>query len=134
MTEPSRFLPRKRAGVPNNKVRRNGSYAPLSSRYYKDDAIILAGERAELLYVRGLAFSAEVLEDGFISDAQLTRFVGAGLTGVASRAARLVECDLWKRDDERGGHWVIGWLKWNQSRDEITEKLRADSDRKGGPR
>ena len=58
MTEPSRFLPRKRAGVPNNKVRRNGSYAPLSSRYYKDDAIILAGERAELLYVRGLAFSA----------------------------------------------------------------------------
>lgn len=125
---------RKLERVPNNKVRRHGSYAPLSSRYYKDDAVILAGERAEILFVRGLAFSAEVLENGFISDAQLTRFVGAGLPGVASRAKTLVDCDLWKRDDERGGYWVIGWLKWNQSRDEITEKLRADSERKGGPR
>lgn len=134
MTEPSRFLPRKRAGVPNNKVRRNGSYAPLSSRYYKDDAIILAGERAELLYVRSLAFCAEVLTDGFISDAQLSRFVGAGLSGIASRAKRLVECELWQRDDERGGYWVVSWLKWNQSRDEIADKLKTDSERKGGTR
>lgn len=120
--------------MPNNKVRRNGSYAPLSSRYYKDDAVILAGERAELLYVRGLAFCAEVLTDGFISDAQLSRFVGAGLSGVATRAKQLADCDLWQRDDERGGWWVISWLKWNQSRDEINDKLRADSDRKGGSR
>lgn len=120
--------------MPNNKVRRNGSYAPLSSRYYKDDAVILAGERAELLYVRGLAFCAEVLTDGFISDAQLARFVGAGLSGVKARATRLVDCDLWQRDDESGGYWVLSWLKWNQSKDEISDKLRIDSDRKGAQR
>lgn len=118
--------------MPNNKIRRNGSYAPLSSRYYKDDAMILAGERAELLYVRGLAFCAEVLEDGFISDAQLARFVGAGLPGIASRAAKLVAAELWTRDDDRGGYWVVSWLKWNQSREEIADKLRSDSERKGG--
>jgi hypothetical protein len=118
--------------VPNNKIRRNGSYAPLSSRYYKDDAVAVAGERAELLYVRGLAFCAEVLEDGFISDIQLQRFVGAGLSGIASRARALVDNELWQRDDEKGGYWVISWLKWNQSREEITEKLQKDSHRKGG--
>ena len=117
--------------MPNNKVRRNGSFAPLSSRYYKDDSVAVAGERAELLYVRGLAFCAEVLSDGFITDIQLTRFVGVGLTGVPSRARKLVEVDLWARDDDRGGYWITSWLKWNQSKDEITDKLRADSERKG---
>ena len=121
-----------RARMPNNRVRRNGSYAPLSARYYKDDAIATAGERAELLYIRGLAFCAEVLSDGFITDIQLTRFVGVGMAGVASRAKRLVEVELWVRDDERGGYWIASWLKWNQSKDEIGEKLRADSERKGG--
>ena len=118
----------------NNKVRRNGSYAPLSARYYKDDAIIAAGERAELLYVRGLAFCAEVLSDGFISDLQLSRFVGAGMTGVKARAGALVDSGLWFRDEDRGGYLVTSWLKWNQSKDEISEKLRTDSARKTGDR
>ena len=54
------------------------------------------------------------------------------MAGVASRAKRLVEVELWVRDDERGGYWIASWLKWNQSKDEIGEKLRADSERKGG--
>jgi hypothetical protein len=118
--------------MPNNKVRRNGSYAPLSARYYKDDAVATAGERAELLYVRGLAFCAEVLSDGFITDIQLARFVGVGMNGIASRAAKLVEVELWVRDDERGGYHIASWLKWNQSKDEISEKLQRDTERKVG--
>lgn len=118
--------------MPNNKVRRNGSYAPLSARYYKDDAVATAGEKAELLYIRGLAFCAEVLSDGFISDIQLTRFVGVGMTGVASRAKKLVDVELWIRDDDAGGYWIASWLKWNQSKDEIGEKLQRDSERKVG--
>lgn len=118
--------------MPNNRVRRNGSYAPLSARYYKDDAIAEAGEKAELLYVRGLAFCAEMLSDGFISDIQLTRFVGVGLGNVAGRAQVLVAVGLWVRDDERGGYWIRSWQKWNQSREEITEKLREDAARKSG--
>ena len=115
-----------------NRTRRNGSYAPLSAHYYKDDAIAVVGEKAELLYVRGLAFCADVLSDGFISDVQLTRFVGAGLSGVTSRASSLDRSGLWVRDDDMGGYWVRGWEKWNYSRAEIQERLQKDSERKRG--
>lgn len=117
-----------------NKIRRNGSYAPLSAHYYKDDAIAEAGEKAELLYVRGLAFSADVLKDGFISDIQVSRFVGVGMRDVTARAHRLVNVGLWIRDDERGGYCVAAWEKWNQSLDEIRDKQRKDADRKTGGR
>jgi hypothetical protein len=117
--------------MPNNRVRRNGSYAPLSAHYYKDDAIAQVGERAELLYVRGLAFCADVLSDGFISDTQLVRFVGVGLPGVKARAAALDRAGLWIRDDDEGGYWVRAWEKWNCSREEIQDKLKADAARKG---
>lgn len=120
--------------TPNNKVRRNGSYAPLSTHYYKDDALAMAGERAELLYVRGLAFCADVLSDGFISDLQLTRFVGAGLTGVKVRAEALGEFGLWLRDDENCGWWVRSWGKWNMTRAEISTKLKEDAERKASRR
>lgn len=115
-----------------NKIRRNGSYAPLSAHYYKDDAIADAGEKAELLYIRGLAFSADVLKDGFISDTQVSRFVGVGMRDVAARARRLVDVGLWERDDERGGYVVTAWDKWNQSSAEIRAKQKADAERKGG--
>lgn len=114
-----------------NKIRRNGSYAPLSAHYYKDDAIAEAGEKAELLYLRGLAFSADVLKDGFISDVQVTRFVGVGMRDAAARARRLVEVGLWQRDDERGGYVVNAWSKWNQTAAEIREKQQRDAERKG---
>jgi len=119
--------------VPVNQVRRNGSYAPLSAHYYKDVGLIEAGERAELLYVRGLAFCAEVLSDGFISDAQLVRFVGAGMSAVKVRAAALVRTGLWSRDDDAGGYRVRSWATWNLSREEIEARQRKDSARKAGP-
>lgn len=115
-----------------NRIRRNGSYAPLSAHYYKDDAIAAAGERAELLYVRGLAFCADVLKNGFISDTQLSRFVGVGMRDADRRACALVQNGLWSRDDERGGYVVRSWEKWNQSLDEIQAKQRADAARKAG--
>lgn len=118
----------------NNRTRRNGSYAPLSAHYYKDDAIAQAGEKAELLYVRGLAFCAEVLSDGFISDVQLDRFVGVGMTGVKARAQTLDRLGLWARDDDEGGYWVRAWDKWNYSKAEIQDRLHKDSERKRGDR
>lgn len=113
-----------------NKIRRNGSYAPLSAHYYKDDALALAGERAELLYVRGLAFSADILKDGFITDIQLERFVGVGMKDAKARAAKLVDVGVWLRDDEEGGYWVKSWSKWNQSMTEIRAKQIKDAERK----
>lgn len=117
--------------MPVNKIRRNGSYAPLSAHYYKDDAMAEAGEKAELLYVRGLAFCADVLSDGVITVSQLTRFVGAGMRDAKARAETLVNCGLWSKTPD-GNYAVVSWLKWNRSRDEISAKLRADAERKGG--
>lgn len=116
-----------------NRIRNKGSYAPLSAHYYKDDAIDMAGPEAELLYVRGLAFCADVLSDGYISDRQLLRFVGVGLEDVQARADALVDARLWERDDNIGGYWVRSWLEWNRSRDEITDYQVKDAARKRRP-
>ncbi len=119
-----------------NQVKRNGSYAPLSAYYYDDDAVIRAGERAEVLFTRSLAFSARQLKDGFITEAQLSR-LGAGLTGLNTRVSKLLEVGLWERvedgtlfGEEGGGYRVRMWLKWNASAEEIAVKQRRDSERK----
>jgi hypothetical protein len=118
-----------------NQVKRNGSYAPLSANYYDDDAIIAAGERAEVLFTRGLAFCARTLNDGFISDLQLTTF---RLSSVKSRAARLVEVGVWERvepglfGNDGAGYRVVRWPKWNLTRAEIEAKQKKDAERKGG--
>lgn len=113
-----------------SRVRHRGAFAPLSAHYYKDDAIDEAGPDAELLYVRGLAFCAEVLSDGYISDRQLTRFVGSGLDDVMGRAKTLAAVGLWERAD--GGYIVRSWLEWNRSRSEITRYQEKDAARKRG--
>lgn len=118
--------------MPVNKGRRNGSYVPLSAHYYKDDAIADAGERAELLYVRGLAFCADVLSDGFISDTQLSRFVGVGMRDAKKRAQALVDNGLWIREDK--GYRVAAWLKWNKSNAEIRADASKDAGRKAEER
>lgn len=122
-----------------NQVKRNGSYAPLSARYYQDDAVAVAGPMAELLYVRSLAFCASQLSDGFVSDVQLTKFVGIGIPTVKRHAQRLCDVGLWVRveDDLLGGgqgYRVSAWLKHNLSRAEIEAKQRKDAERKAGGR
>ncbi|MGH9088815.1 MAG: hypothetical protein ACRDYZ_12030 [Acidimicrobiales bacterium] len=94
---------------------------------------------AELLYVRSLAFSAAHLADGFISDIQLTKFVGVGIPAIKKHATRLAEVGLWERveDDsltELDGYRVVAWLKHNRSKAEIEEKQRKDAERKAGHR
>lgn len=124
--------------MPVNQVKRNGSYAPLSAHYYKDDAIAEAGPMAELLYVRGLAFCADVLSDGFISDTQLIRFVGVGVPTPRKHAERLVLVGLWEKaqpdllGSEGTGYVVKAWAKWNLTKAQIQEKQRRDADRKAG--
>jgi hypothetical protein len=115
-----------------NQIKRNGSYAPLSAHYYKDDAIAEAGPMAELLYVRGLAFCADVLRDGYISETQLTRFVGVGIPQSKKHAERLVLVGLWEKGEEDGttGYVVKSWAKWNLTKAEIREKQRRDAARK----
>lgn len=109
-----------------------GSYAPLSATYYRDDAVLEAGEKAELLYVRGLSFCAEAVSDGFISDRQVVAAVGIGMRDANKRAERLVQVGLWERVD--GGYVVRSWLKWNKSAEEIGRAQRKDRERKANAR
>lgn len=110
------------------KVRRRGAYAPLSATYYEDDAIVEAGEKSELLYLRGLAFCAGHPTDGFISDAQINRFVGSGMDELESRKAQLVATNLWVLVP--GGILVRAWTKWNKTCAETGFELAKDRDRK----
>lgn len=110
-----------------NRVRKRGSYAPLSVHYYKDEAIMRAGPAAELLYVRGLAFCAETLSDGFIAHRQLSHLT-IGLSNVRRKVVSLVSAGLWTESE--GGWYVTSWLSWNRSREEIIGAEEKDRDRK----
>lgn len=109
--------------------RRRGVYAPLASDYYEDEAIIEAGASAELLYIRGLAYCARSLTDGFIS-VQALSHIGCGLYAVFRRATKLEQVGLWVPAPGSSGWMVRNWLKWNRSRDEITAGQSADRERK----
>jgi hypothetical protein len=117
-----------------NQIRRNGSFAPLSAHYYDDEAVMAAGERAELLYVRSLAFSARKPRDGLISEIQLEAL---RLPGIGKRVERLLATGLWVPADadllgSSSGYQVASWLKHNASKAEIEEKQRKDAERKRG--
>lgn len=108
--------------------RRVGAYAKLLSNYASDDAIIAAGEKAELLFVRGLAFCATSDSDGYITDGQLVRIVGAGMRDANARARTLVREGLWQQAE--GGYQVRSWTKIHESAEEKGRQRRTDRERK----
>lgn len=110
--------------------RARGAYAVLSARYFFDDAIGDAGEEAEVLFLRGLAFSAGEQSDGFMTERQVAHVVGMGLEGTPERAKALVETGLWVPDEQRRGYFIRSWLKWNRSADEIESYRERDAARK----
>lgn len=113
----------------NVQVRRRGAYAPLAATYFTDDDVMEAGEEAELLFVRGLAFCAgNPASDGYITDKQVSRVIGAGMGDLAERVQQLVSVGLWERLP--GGYAVRSWLKWNKSAEEMGRFRARDRDRK----
>lgn len=110
------------------RLKRVGAYAKLLANYASDDAIIEAGEAAELMFVRGLAFCATSDADGYITDAQVTRYVGAGMRDAPKRAARLADVGLWERVD--GGYVVRSWTKIHDTAETKGRRRKADRERK----
>jgi hypothetical protein len=110
------------------RQRRVGAYAKLLANYASDDAIIEAGQAAELLFVRGLAFLSTSDSDGYITDAQVIRYVGAGMRDAMKRAQRLAEVGVWERVD--GGFNVRSWLRIHESAEEKGRKKAQDRERK----
>lgn len=109
-------------------VRRVGAYAKLLANYYADDAIIEAGEAAELLFCRALAWCATSDSDGYITDAQLTRFPGTGMKDAPKRAARLVAVGVWERVD--GGFVIRAWTRIHETAEEKERHRKTDRERK----
>lgn len=122
-------------------MRRPGVYVPLSAHYADDERIMEAGEDAELLYLRMLAYAARTpLTEGWISDAVVRSRLGilpretedgSGIvpgTDAGSRAGRLREVGLIEHD--RGGWRIVSWLRWNRSADETSRERARDKHRK----
>lgn len=107
-----------------------GAYVALSAHYADDDRIMAAGEEAELLYVRALAYCARTPKtEGHLTFAQVkTRL---GLDGAESRAETCAEVGLLTRTDT--GYQIASWLKWNLSAEEIDRVRAQDRNRKGTP-
>ena len=125
-------------------MRKPGTYAPLSANYADDEAIMAAGEDAELLYIRMLAYAARTpLTEGWISDAVLTTRIGilprmtgngAGIepgTDAGSRARKL--CEVGLIASEGTGHRIVSWLRWNKSASEMRRESTRDRERKANP-
>lgn len=122
-------------------MRRPGTYVPLSAHYADDEKIMEAGEDAELLYLRMLAYAARTpLTEGWISDRVLRSRLGilpresgngAGTvpgTDAGSRAERLRDSRLIEREGD--GWRIISWLRWNRSAEEMGREQARDRSRK----
>lgn len=122
--------------------RKPGPYAPLAANYADDEKIMEAGEDAELLYIRMLAYAARTPRtEGWVSDAVilsrlgiLPRISGNGTgtetgTDAGSRAARLHDVGLIERAGT--GYRITSWLKWNKSVEEMDRDRSNDRRRKG---
>lgn len=126
-------------------LKRPGVYVGLSANYADDEKIMDAGEDAELLYIRMLAYAARTpLTEGWISDSVLKARLGilprdshdqaGNVTGTVpgtdalSRAEALREVGLIAREDT--GWRIVSWLKWNRSIEEMGKERSRDAKRK----
>lgn len=93
-----------------------------------DDKIIRAGEQAGWLYL-AMALRCKALGvDGVLSDVQVARL---HVDGWKQRLERLIEEKAVIR--RKTGYALPAYLKWNESMNEKTERLKRDRDRKTNP-
>lgn len=91
-----------------------GNYVPLDVNYLRDGAIRRAGEAAELLFVRALAYSKGARTAGFVPDYDLD-VIAVGMRSVPGRVQALVREELWTAVD--GGWRIRSWGRWNGGAD-----------------
>lgn len=115
-------------------MKRPGIYAPLSAHYFDDEAVMEAGEHAELMYVRMLAFAARTPT----TEGHLSRAVCVSRLGIVSetdpethperRLERLREAGLISETDT--GYQINAWLRWNPSAEQLGRERSRDRERK----
>jgi|SRR5882757_1884183 len=108
-----------------------GPYVPLDVHYARDEAIRRAGEAAELLYLRALAYSKGHFKDGVVPDYDLA-VVAVGMRGVQARVDALVQEELWLPID--GGWQIRSWHLWNETSDQTAAKKKRAAERQSAKR
>lgn len=102
--------------------KRPGRYAALAASYYDDPAIIAVGTKAELWYVRALAWCAAHPE----TDGVIPLEVAVNRLGIPDAMSRVTECDshklVTKNEDSVS---VTSWVKWNGKWRDIQEQKDA---------
>jgi hypothetical protein len=95
----------------------------------KDKKIRRAGYLCELLYIRGILFSKEMLSDGAIDFSQLD-IISAGIPGNSKKIAeKLVENKLWEVTEDGWRVPMETWSRWQLTASEVKEKQAATAER-----
>jgi hypothetical protein len=106
-------------------------WVKLTTDYYRDVAIAVGSDAAEVMFTRGCALAGEIEQHGFIPDAMLP-----GLTRRPAHAKRtaseLVKADLWEK--VKGGYQIINWEIIQAELERIVEKKKRDRERKRADR
>jgi hypothetical protein len=100
-------------------------FVPLDVNYAHDRAIRAAGPLAELLFIRGMAYSRGKRTNGMLPDYDLPVF-GVGIPALTKHAKALVREALWVEVD--GGWAIRSWEKWNPDQE------RHEKQSEGGTR
>lgn len=95
-------------------------FVKLRTRYYADVALMRAGEPAEVLFTRGLAYAGEQETDGFIPAEALPRLTP---TRGRARVNALIREGLW--EPVLGGWLITGWTRHQISSDQLEQKREA---------
>lgn len=92
--------------------------------YYLDPALARAGEAAEVLFCRALAYCGNVESQGIVDKTALPRLVARP----GPRASALVREGLWT---DEGTHYLIrSWARLQDEHDAAAERRRRDRERK----
>lgn len=102
-------------------------WVKLSTSYDHDAAIMRAGEAAEVLFTRSLAYCGREETGGFIPDGMPDRICPKG---TRARVNALVRERLWIRDNAQGGWWLRSWEGWQSELDVLAERRRNERERK----
>lgn len=116
--------------------KRPTSYVPLSVYYADDEAVMDAGEDAELMFLRMLAYAGRTpTTEGYVPRRVCLTRLGIAArpevgpeTAPETRLERLVESGLVAVEGD--GYRIISWLKWNRSVEEMGLERAQDRQRK----
>lgn len=100
-------------------------FVPLDMHYPRNAKIRRAGEAAELLFLRSIAYCKAGQTDGHIPDYDL-EVAGVGLKGLERRVETLVRVGLWS--EVHGGWNIPSWSAWNSSQEEIEQGRQKKRD------